>query len=59
MVRDTGIGFARAGDKTGKLTNRQCRKCGGKTCIKDNRFYCHRCGPQPVASGGRIFDSEI
>lgn len=47
---DTGIGFARSGDKVGALTNRQCRKCGGscyrKLITKVETFHCGRCGPQ-------------
>lgn len=46
VPHDTGIGFARCGDKTGRLTNRQCKKCGGK-CYEDKHgFHCEHCGPQ-------------
>lgn len=43
---EPNIGFARSGDKVGTLTNRQCRKCGGRTHIHDGGFFCHHCGPQ-------------
>jgi hypothetical protein len=43
---EPGIGFARAGDKVGALTNRQCKKCGGGCYRKKDDFHCERCGPQ-------------
>lgn len=46
LVPDTGIGFARSGDKIGAITNRQCKKCGGRTYHHNNDFSCEHCGPQ-------------
>jgi ribosomal protein L37E len=43
---DSGIGFARSGDKIGVLTNRQCNKCGGRCYHDKDGFHCEHCGPQ-------------